>query len=326
MQQDATIKQDTAMQDYFASLKTRRDNDGNVSPNTARAAVQAVRQFLTYTDLEITDHTLTDLIRAKKNNPHSSDIETTLRAFASEQPIKPHAILGALILGIFKANFAPLSLRISTHFPPAAENCTPGLFREIFSKLTDEQRAMIQWGLFNPERATAAYRTPLNDIDLSRTDYAVIKVRAHSTDYNNKSKVEHPAFIPMWFAKPIIEQARKQGRRYPFPDHQQEWKKVTAFAKQEYGVRLVSNYTRKYFEYVAAESTLKPAYAAFLMGDKTKLAQTGHLPQFYNIGLRFQEELIRAYKESGIENLLIIPAAHPRLPHGGQTAQAVFPH
>ena len=173
---------------------------------------------------------------------------------------------------------------------------------------------MVQWGLFVPERATAAYRIPLNQIDLSRSDYAVVYTEKHSEDYANKSKVRHPNLIPTWFARPIIEQAQRMGRKYPFPNHQQEWKKVTAFAKTEFGVRLVSNYTRKYFEYQASESTLKPAYAAFLMGDKTKLNQTGHLPQFYNIGLRFVEELTRAYKDSNIEEKLTLVARKQKTP------------
>jgi hypothetical protein len=109
-----------------------------------------------------------------------------------EEPIKSHSKLASNVLGIFRANYAQLQLRVNNHFAPAEENCTLGIFREIFSKLTDEQKAMVQWGVFIPERATAAYRIPLNEIDLSRTDYAIIRIKAHPTDYNNKSKVEHP--------------------------------------------------------------------------------------------------------------------------------------
>jgi predicted nucleotidyltransferase len=53
------------------------------------------------------------------------------------------------------------------------------------------------------------------------------------------------------------------------------------------------------------------------MGDKTRLNMTGHLPQFYDIGLRFIEELVRAYKESGIEHKLrLISISQP----GGASA------
>ena len=319
-EENLAVEADPAFQEYVTLLKSIRGNEGQISRNSYQMARAAVRRFLRYTDIPVTDKALSGLVTYKKANPQSTEIEQALRAFSNEQPIKASRVFGSRILGIFRANYAQLSLRIDNHFAPTEENCTPGIFREIFSKLTDEQKAMIQWAVFFPERATAAYRTPLNEIDLSRSDFAVIRVKAHSTSYNNKSKVEHPAFIPIWFAKPIVEQARQMGRKCPFPNHEQEWRKVTKFAKNEFGVRLVSNYTRKYFEYIASESTLRPAYAAYLMADKTKLNATGHLPQFYNIGLRFIEELVRAYKESGIEHKLrLISISQP----GGASAPAV---
>lgn len=263
-----------------------------------------------YTALEFNGHAIKDLVDYKRGNPQSTDTEQAVRAFSLEQPIKHHHSLASSILGIFRHNFAPLNIRVHNHFPPAEENCTEGIFREIFSKLTEEQKDMIQWGLYVPQRAKAAYRIPFDRIEETRSDYAIAWIEAEVGI--NKSRVRHPAFIPIDFHRRIKQNALAAGRTNPFPNHETQWAKVSAFAKQEYKVRLVSNYLRKFFEDKAEDARLAPSVAAFLMGDKTKLAQTGHLPLFYNNKLKFVEKLIEAYKESGLEHLLNVldpPAA-----------------
>ncbi|MDG6923376.1 MAG: hypothetical protein JRN67_08810, partial [Nitrososphaerota archaeon] len=100
----------------------------------------------------------------------------------------------------------------------------------------------------------------------------------------------------------------------PFPNHESLWKKLTAFAKQEYKVRLVSNYLRKRYVDIAESTTMPKAQAAFLMGDKTKIAQEGiHLDLIYGRGLRFVEELIKNYTDSGLDRALCIEqtTTHP---------------
>lgn len=72
----------------------------------------------------------------------------------------------------------------------------------------------------------------------------------------------------------------------------------------------MSNYTRKFFEDKAEDSKLAPSVSAFLMGDKTKLAQTGHMPLFYNNKLKFVERMAQEYKQSGLENLLDLHNSH----------------
>jgi len=167
---------------------------------------------------------------------------------------------------------------------------------------------MIQWGLYVPQRAKAAYRIPWERIDESRSDYAIAWIEPEVGI--NKSRVRHPAFIPTPFYRRIKANAIASGRPCPFPNHESLWRTITAFAKREYNVRLVSNYTRKFFEDKAEDSKLAPSVSAFLMGDKTKLAQTGHMPLFYNNKLKFVERMAQEYKQSGLENLLDLHNSH----------------
>ena len=119
-----------------------------------------------------------------------------------------------------------------------------------------------------------------------------------------KARVDHPAFPPIDFAKRCV--AKAQAASYPclFPNHTSEWKKITKFAFEEYGVDLNSRYLRKFFEDTAEETSIPVSVAAFIMGDKGKLARAGHLPEHYNLKIRFVEAMITKYKESRLPELL----------------------
>jgi hypothetical protein len=271
----------------------------------------AVKRFLAYTEIPITNHTMQELVTYKRNNPQSTDIELAVKAFSLENPKILQANMATRILGIFTTNFAKLNVRVNTHQPPAEENCTKGIFLQIYDSLNQEQRDMLQWGLYVPERAKSAYRVPFEDIDLRRSDFAIVR-RAGPTPNSNgirsKMRVEHPGLVPIDFAKRVIRNAQAAGNNCPFPTHEWLWAQITKIALAEYKVRLVSNYTRKLFESIAQESTLKPSIAAFIMGDRTKLAAAGHLPLIYNPELRpmEREQFIKDYRDSGITDLLTI--------------------
>jgi hypothetical protein len=96
-----------------------------------------------------------------------------------------------MLLGFFKANFAPLQLRINTHYPPVEENCLEETFLQIYSEISSEHKDMIQWGQYVVERANVAYRVLFKDIDLSGNDYAVVWIR----EENSKVSVKHPCEI-----------------------------------------------------------------------------------------------------------------------------------
>jgi hypothetical protein len=194
-------------------------------------------------------------------------------------------------------------LRINTHFEPAIENCSFETFLQILEAVTPEQHDIIQWGTYFPERATATYRIPFSAFTKGK-EYAVAWVETHHPDYSNKSKVRHPAIIPLAFFERVEEKAKAAGRSCPFPNYRTEWKKITAFAKTELKVRLVANHTRKIFEKLAGQARFNPAAAAFLMGDKTKLNNTGHLPLIYNPDLRQLDELIQTYDAANMADHL----------------------
>ena len=309
-QDAANVRQDEAFKLYIATLGSRRNNNGIVNNTIIHQVGQAVVAFLRFADLPITPTTIADLVQYKRLNPLSTNIERAITAFSQQPSIPQHANQASRILGIFRANYAPLQARVNTHFPPAEENCTRGIFTEIYKQLNQEQRDMIQWGLYVPERAKAAYRIPFEDIDTSRKDFAIVLSRGsrpNALGIRNKMRVDHICLPPVDFAKRIIANAQAAGNNCVFPTHEWLWTQITAFALREHGVRLVSNYTRKLFLATAEDTTLKPSRAAFIMGDKTRLQHEGvHMDLIYNPGLRPMERqrFIEDYARSGLTEKL----------------------
>ena len=249
----------------------------------------------------------------KRTHPTNTNIELAVKTFALSPSAKYHSKQATSILGIFRANFAPLNVRINTHWAPVEENCTRGIFLEIYKHLTPEQQDMIQWGLYVPERAKAAYLVPFQDIDTTRTDFAIVRIAGqtpNASGIRSKMRVDHICLPPVAFAKRVIANAKAAGNSTPFPTHEWLWSQITTLAKTEFGVRLVSNYTRKILVAAAEDSLLEPSHAALVMGDKTKLQDEGiHLDNIYNPNLRpmERENFINHYAQSGITARLTLP-------------------
>jgi len=301
------IDSDLAIKRYYADLGQRRGNNDILSQHSIDYTHASVKQFLRYSGIEISNHAVSDLVDYKRANPLSKDIELALADYSNEKPIKYHRGSANRILGIFRANFARLDCRISNHFTPSAENCSVGTFRVIFLHLTPLQQDLVQWGLYVPERARTAYQVPYSDIDLSRSDFAIVQLHGTTPSQMNlrtKARVDHPAFPPIDFARSCVAKAQAAGYPCMFPNHSSEWKKITTFALQEYGVQLNARYLRKLFEDTAEETSIPISVAAFIMGDKGKLARAGHLPEHYNLKIRFMEAMIAKYKDSGLPDLL----------------------
>jgi hypothetical protein len=110
---------------------------------------------------------------------------------------------------VYSESFGETSLLYSSQSTrtskPAEENCSEGIFLEISSKLNQEQKDMIQWHQYVPERAAAAYLVPFEDIDLTREDYAIIWIQA----LRSKSRTKHPCFVPKDFAIKVINRAKQ---------------------------------------------------------------------------------------------------------------------
>ena len=289
-----TIDRDPAIQAYYRRCSTHRGNVGNLSPNTMKYAHAAVKQFPSYTGTELSDHAILDLVNYKRNSPLSTDIERCLQDFAAEPPVKTHSGSANCIIGVFKANFARLNVSINNHFEPNEEDCSIETFLKVWEAMDEETQDLIQWGVYYPERSSACWNIRFSEFQ-TVGNYAVAWVAAFSESYRNKSKVKHPAVIPLSFFSQVKSNAEAAGRDRPFPTHRSRFKyTVTSLARMEFNEKLVSNRGRKFFEEMADRAHVSPAISAFLMGDKTKRNQSGHLALIYNTALR----------QKGLQNII----------------------
>ena len=253
-----------------------------------------MRPFLNYAGIEITNHGILDLVNYKRNNPLSTDVERCLQDFAAEQPIKTNAGRANCILGIFKANFARLNVSVNNHFEPYQEDCSTEKFFRVWEAMDEETQDLIQWGVYYPERSSACWRITFSEFQ-TIGNYAVAWTAPFSEHYRNKSKVKHPSIIPLQFFNKVKAKAEAAGRSQPFPNYKSRFKNsATPFAKKEFKEKLVSNRGRKFFEEMADRAHVSPAISAFLMGDKTKMNQSGHLALIYNTALR----------QKGLQNII----------------------
>ena len=275
-----------AVQTYYKPCTMHRGNNGILSPHTKEYAHSGVKQFLRYAGIELSNHAILDLVNYKRNNPLSTDIERCVQDYAGEPPIKASAGRANCILGIFKANFAKLNVSVNNHFEPYDEDCSTENFIRVWEAMDEETQDLIQWGVYYPERSSACWRIKFSEFQIMG-NYAVAWTAAFSDHYRNKSKVKHPAIIPLSFFNKVRKHAEAAGRDQPFPNHKSRFKNtITPFARKEFNEKLVSNRGRKYFEEMADRSHVSPAISAFLMGDKTKMNQSGHLALIYNTALR----------------------------------------
>ena len=244
--------------------------------------------------MEFSDHAILDLVNYKRKNPLSTDIERCLQDYAAEPPVKASAGRANCILGIFKANFAKLNVSVNNHFEPSEEDCSTDTFIRVWEAMDEETQDLMQWGVYYPERSSACWRITFSEFQ-TVGDYAVAWTAPFSEHYRNKSKVKHPAIIPLQFFNKVKARAKAAGRTQPFPNSKSKFKyTITPFARKEFDEKLVSNRGRKHFEEMADRAHVSPAISAFLMGDKTKLNQSGHLALIYNTALR----------QKGLQNII----------------------
>ena len=160
--------------------------------------------------------------------------------------------------------------------------------------MDEETQDLIQWGVYYPERSSACWRITFSEFQ-TMGNYAVAWTAPFSEYYRNKSKVKHPAMIPLQFFNKAKARAEAARRIQPFPNPKSRFKNtITPFARKEFNEKFVSNRGRKYFEEMADRAHVSPAISAFLMGDKTKLNQSGHLALIYNTTLR----------QKGLQNII----------------------
>lgn len=142
------LEKDPAIQNYYNSIRARRGNNCFLSHDTQLQIRGTTRSFAKYSNLPITSSTIAILSNGNYRTQTLATFEQVLQRFSVEPPLQYHASQASWILGIFKANFAPLQLRVNTHFPPADENCSEGTFIKIFNEQDGETQDMIQWGQY----------------------------------------------------------------------------------------------------------------------------------------------------------------------------------
>ena len=292
--ENAIIDRDPTLQSYYRHCANHKGNAGEVSPHTITYAHAAVKQFLNYADIPLSEHALFDLITYKRNNPLSTDIEQCDQDYVAEPPIKAHAGMANCIIGIFRANFARLNVSVNNHFESNEEDCSTEAFFKVWEAMNEETQDLIQWGVYHPERPSACGKIRFFEFQ-TIGNYAVAWLAAHSECYRNKSKVKHPAIVPLAFFNEVKAKAQATGRDQPFPNYASIFKyRIIPLARQEFKEKLVSNRGPKIFEEMADKARMSPAISAFLMGDKTKMNQSGHLALIYNTVLR----------QKGIQNII----------------------
>jgi len=280
---NATLDSDPAMAAYLRRIGNRRDNEGHVPRGTYWKVHAAAKAFLAFPDIQLTNHACSDLVAFKTHNPSNRDVERAVDAFAEAgTSIIAQHNQASSVLGLFDANHATLATSVNTHFKPKEKACSRDTFFAIYEQSSEEIKDMLQWGVYYPQRATAQNKILLADFKRFG-NYGVAWVKPHSEDYENKTKTEHLAVIPWDFFAKVKARAAEAGRTVPFPNYRSLYKyHLTPSARQQFGEKLVSNRTRKLFESLWNQAHARPDIGAFLMGDNTKLAQTGHLPNIYN--------------------------------------------
>jgi len=278
-----TIQSDQSFKRYLDYLKIRGNNKGRISHATLSHVTRAVKHFLEYCNLEITNHALNDLVEYKRNNPQSSDIEEALRAFATTEPIHARTADTSAILGIFnRGNFTQLHLHVNNHFYPERQEIPEETLKEIFKGTTEEMQTLQLFQTYIGERIFAVAHVKDKDINLDLDEELAIIFFDGST---TKNHIKHFSLCPKNVATKVLEIMNKTGRQTAFPNHTTIWKQITKFAKDEFKIKYTSHYLRARFETIADDTGISMNKVNFLMGgaphgtDDT--AKLGHLPQIY---------------------------------------------
>lgn len=74
--------------------------------------------------IPITDHSIADLVKRKEENPRDMSIEKALTVLKSMPTVRTNTVHASRMVGLFKANFVPLSIHIWVKSGPN-ESCGP---------------------------------------------------------------------------------------------------------------------------------------------------------------------------------------------------------
>jgi len=284
---NSLILEDPTIQRYLIAIKSRPRNNGYLSPSTKQMAVTSARHFLSFLRIQPSNHALTGLIATKKANMSDFTLDDKLEEFANLEPIIAHRQYGTYILGIFKANRARLQATSDCHFDALTKPISEGILNSIFHEIDEKQQDIINYQAFSGQRINCLSTIPLNQIDLSRQNYAVI----HVFKYQNKSRQEHDTLVPFALMQRIVKRAKDNNLDSPYPDYKEIWTQITTLAAVKYNVRFTSHYLRHRFHSIASDTPMDVNQWDYLMGSKKR---KGHDAQTYNLNF-LDEKLIPNY-------------------------------
>ena len=235
--------------------------------------------MLQYLNREINDHAITDLIAEVKEQHKCDDFsfDDRLLIYSNLPSLRTHRNSATYLKGIFKANRCRLDLSIDNHFDSRTAKISDGILREIYLAQSPEKQALMDWQAYAGERvACICTKITLSQIELVSDKYAIIHIQGHQT----KARYNHICIVPRPLAEQVLKIARTTGREQPFPNKESLWREITAFALQEYGVRLTSHYLRKRFHSIAQKTAMPVNDWDYLMGDKMS---AGHEANTYTL-------------------------------------------
>ncbi|HME19733.1 MAG TPA: hypothetical protein VKF15_08370, partial [Nitrososphaerales archaeon] len=284
------LESDKALQLYWATLGSRRRNDGYVSRDSKAAAEGGVRRFLQWLKRDITDHALIDLITETKDRHRNGDyeIDNQLIIFSNQNPIRTHRQSAVYVKGIFRTNHCPLEANIDNHYAAKTAKISEGILKAIYLAQDEETRDLIDYQACAGERigCLAGYTgnnpqagtlgLTLDSFEPYDERYSIVRIKSHQT----KARCEHICIIPRPLAERITTNARARERTHPFPSYENQWRAITQHALKTFGVRLTSHYLRKRFATIAQRTPMPINSWDYLMGDRMS---AGHEANIYTL-------------------------------------------
>lgn len=285
------ISKDLAVRTYLADLsKTGKPT----SENSRKATLLSCRKFLEQTKRPITETAMQELVQFKRDNPRNTTIEQELKLWKAEANSPSTQVYIAMILGVFRRNYARLELTI--HVEGSGSKTIPikePILRAIRQdeQLSEQHKDEMDLMAFSGERRQAINTTPIENVHLvDGTESAIIDVPACVS----KTATRHPCIIPKDLAERLLERAQRLGYKVLNPNHGSLWREITRLARRKHNVLLTSHYMRKRFETLAERipsTDMNPNHWVILMGSKPSL---GHMPDIYS--LLSNTELIQEYE------------------------------
>lgn len=154
------------------------------------------------------------------------------------------------VIGMFKANFAPLSVHIWVKSGRPSKPVKESILRALRQDpdLNEVEHNAIDLMTYAGERVQALARTPLEDVSfIEGSEVAIITI----TPDRSKTATGHPCAIPSELAERLLEQAKALGWATLYRNYEWMWKRITKIAKDKYGEHITSHFFRKRYESIA---------------------------------------------------------------------------